>query len=318
MAALSIGGIGAIGADTAPVTAKLILKDPPPNATYDTTQPIVVVIEVRNASGNPVITTEGFSRTEFWRRLFFTDPDGRIIANVTQTQDEGLHTFFCHSRNGVLQRPTAIPVVPVEVLGPSPTDPPTGFFVSFTIDDVRKYYNISQPGRYTVNARIPLQTFQADMNTLITDCDQLAGETVANVTAVTGRQAFTVVSNSLEFVISSPLRFGGFAKPLVGDDTCKDPEKSPCVTGPLNRAFPVRFQLFGPNNTIITTAQPRIVVTKVGGGTATLKDDEFKFDPSSQQYVYVLHTQSLSRGVWRIDVIIDIDNSVHSAHIGLR
>ncbi len=302
-----------------PIFVRLILESPPANVTYSTTQPIPIVIEVGidPALATPLVTTEGFSRTEFWRRLFFTDPQGRTIANLGQASDEsGQRTFFCLSRGGVLLRPTGIPVVPIEVLATGA--PPAGFFVSYRIDDAKKYYDLAQPGRYTVNARVPLQTFTVDMAALISDCDQLPGETVANVQGLAGRQAFTAISNSLEFVIGSPLRFGGFAKPLIGDDQCRNAATSPCVTAKRNRALPVKFQLFGPNNTIISTAHPRIVVTKVGGGTATLKDDQFKFDANDQQYVYVLHTESLTLGVWRIDVIIDIDGSVHSAHFGLR
>jgi len=323
LAALAAGALAPAGAQgPAPVTARLILKNPPTNATYSTTQAIVIVLEVRNASGAPVTTTEGFSRTDFWRNLFFIDPQGRTIGNIGHTPDEIQRTFFCLSRGGVLLRPTSRPVVPLELLAPTVEPPPpatpSGFFVSYTIDDARKYYDLSRPGRYTVNARIPLQTFETDTTALISDCDQLAGETVADVTAVTGRRQFTVMSNSLEFVIGSPLRFGGFGKPLIDDADCRNAERSPCMTAKLNRALPIKFQLFGPNNTPITTAQPRIVVTDANGSTATLKDDTFKFHPGDREYFYVLHTQSLRPGVWRIDVIIDIDGSVHSAHVALR
>jgi hypothetical protein len=323
LAALAIAAGPPAGAQgpTAPIAATLILKDPPPNVTYGMTQPIVMVLEVRNPSGAPVVTTEGFTRTEFWRQLFFTDPQGRTIGNTGQAPDEGQRTFFCLSRNGVLLRPTALPVVPLEVLEPTvvaANQSASGFFVSYTIDDARRYYDLVAPGRYTVNARIPLQTFQTDTAALISDCDQLAGETVANVSAVSGRRAFTVVSNSLEFVVGSPLRFGGFGKPLIGDEQCRNAARSPCSIARLNRALPVKFQLFGADSAPITTAHPRIVVTDAAGGTATLKGDTFKYDAAGQQYVYTLHTQSLHAGVWRIDVIIDIDGSVHSAHVGLR
>lgn len=308
--------VAAQGPTPPPVQARLVLKDPPPNATYGPTQPIVIVVEVFNASPAPVITTEGFSRGEFWRRLFFTDPNGATIADLGGAHSEIERTFFCLSRNRVLQRPTAIPVVPVEVLEAGA--PPAGFFVSYTIDDARKYYDLARPGRYTVNARVPFQTFDADMAALFSDCDQLEGQTVANVSAVTGRQAFTAISNSLEFVIGTPFRFGGFRKPLVADTQCANAAASPCTTVKLNRALWVEFQLFDASGTPITTAQPRIALTKVGGSTATLQNDEFEFHAGQSEYRYLLHTRGLSRGVWRIDVLVDIDNSVHSAHIGLR
>jgi hypothetical protein len=302
-----------------PIFARLVLENPPANAVYSTTQPIPIVVEVgiNPALTTPLVTTEGFSRTEFWRRLFFTDPQARTVANLGQEADEGSQrTFFCLSRAGVLLRPTSIPVVPVEVLASGA--PPAGFFVSYRIDDARKYYDLSRPGRYTVNARVPFQSFTTDMNALIDDCDQLPAETVANVTAVSGRQAFTAISNSLEFVIGSPLRFGGFRKPLVEDVDCRNAAQSPCATLKANRTLWVEFQLFGPDGAPIIAAQPRIVVTKVGGGTATLKDDQFAFHAGQKEYRYLLHTHGLTKGVWRIDVVIDIDGSVHSAHIGLR
>jgi hypothetical protein len=321
MLVLAVGlVVPAGGQPTSPVTARLILKNPPPSATYSLTQPVVIVVEVRNASASPVTVREGFSRTEFWRRLFFKAPDGRTIANRVSDIDEIPRSFFCLSRNGQLLRPTSTPVVPLEILAPSPPspDPQPGFFVSFTIDDARKYYDLSRPGRYRVDARIPLQTFDVNPAALINDCDQLAGETVADVTAVQPGTAATVFSNMLEFVIGSPIRFGGLGRPLIDDDHCPNAARSPCVTVKLNRTLPVKFQLFDANNAPITTAHPRIVVSKVGGGTVTLPNDQFRFDTGDQQYIFNLHTQGLTPGVWQIDVIVDIDGSVHSAHVGLR
>ena len=103
--------------------------------------PIRIVLQIENCSGDRVLTTDKFSSTDFFRRLYFTDPNGGTIVNKAE---ETLHafseTFFCHSRNGVLQS-TTIPVVPVEVLaGPQGEPAVPHFFREFVID----------PGRSTI------------------------------------------------------------------------------------------------------------------------------------------------------------------------
>ncbi len=309
-------------AQTAPLTATLIFKNPPPNVTYNATTPVALVLQLQlqNTSGAPVNTTDGFSQTEFWRRLFFTDPRGGTITNTGEAQIHGdLRVFHCLSRQRVLLRPTAIPVVPIEVLAAG--DPPpagSGFFLEYTIDDARRFYDLSRPGRYRVEARIPLQTFQSDSSAIITDCDQLEGQTLVNVASETGRQSFTVRSNGLEFVIASALRFVGFLRPLIDDSACPHPTVSPCRTDKLGSTLPVKFQLLDANNQPISTATVRIAVSKVGGGTATLPDDLFRYDPTAGQYIFNLHTRGLTPGVWRIDATVDLDGSVHSTHVGLR
>jgi hypothetical protein len=300
-----------------PLTATLILKNPPVNVTYNQQTPVAIVLQLKNTSGAPVNTTEGFSQTEFWRRLFFTDPQGGTIIN---TAEAGVHAdrrvFHCLSRGRVLLRPTALPVVPIEVLAAGA--PPAGFFLEYTIDDARRFYDLSRPGRYTVNARVPLQTFQSDSSAIITDCDQLEGQTLVNVGAVTGRQAFTIVSNTLEFVIASTFRFSGFLRPLIDDSQCSNPVLSPCQTFKLGRTLPVKFQILDANNQPVSTATVRIAVARVDGLMASLDEDLFRYDPTSGQYIYNLHTRGLTRGVWRIDAAVDLDGSVHSTHVSLR
>src|SRR5207245_5656281 len=102
----------------------------------------------------------------------------------------------------------------------------TTFSTQFVIP-VQQFYALTQSGRYTVNARIPLHTFTTgDPNAVIMDCDQFLGQTVVNVSATTGRQDFTVISNNLEFVLSQFVS-GGFLSPLVNDSACTTP---PCQT----------------------------------------------------------------------------------------
>src|SRR5262249_7217197 len=143
---------------------------------------ITLVLQLENVSGAPVTTTEGFSSTDFFRRLFFTDPQGGTITN---TAEASIHTtsrvFMCLSRGRVLQ-PRATPVVPAESLGSGALGSPANFFRQYVIDDARKLFDLSRPGRYRVDARIPLLTFStSDPNAVIANCDQVPS-TVVNVT----------------------------------------------------------------------------------------------------------------------------------------
>jgi hypothetical protein len=160
-------------------------------------------LRVVNRSNDVVRTTEGFSQTEFPRLLLFTDPVGIAKGTVNPI---GVERYVvptqCFVRNGVLQRPTAIPVVPIEIL-------PTTFGQEYVFD-ARALYDLILPGRYSVVAQIPLLTFTlADQAAIITDCDDVPGtlvhvgdEQTASVPPLSG-QAFTIVSNGLEFVVAA-------------------------------------------------------------------------------------------------------------------
>jgi hypothetical protein len=194
-------------ADPAPAQPPLqatLLFGPPFPATpgvYGPADPIVLILRIENTSGNAVLTTDGFSATEFWRRLYFTDPFGRLVINAGEASvHRENRVFHCLSRSGALQ-PTAIPVVPVEALA----GPPSPFFLEYVVggntvgDDARKFFDLSQPGRYSVNARIPFATVQA--GDLISDCDQFPGQDLVDVGTGLTLQNFTVESNALEFEI---------------------------------------------------------------------------------------------------------------------
>jgi hypothetical protein len=312
----------------APLTATLVLVNPPSAVTYNPSTPVAMELQLRNATGVPFLTPQGFLATEFGRRLFFTSPTGGIIINAAEAAIHGdTRSFYCLSRRGVLLRPTAIPVVPIETV-PTGT-PPDGFLAAYPIPDARQLYDLSLPGRYTANARIPLQVVQGDTTNLITDCDQLKNQTLVNVASVTGRQAFTVVSNSVEFVITSAtLDFTGFEKPLVDDSACPHPATNPCATFPFGRDIQVKFHLFDAAHNPVQGATVHIRVVKADGSTVALKPDTFtppkknnnanKDKKKDSEYTYDLHTRLLSRGVWRLDAIVDADGSIHSTHFGLR
>jgi hypothetical protein len=318
----------AVLAQAPPLSATLILKDPPADVTYAPGVPIALTLQLRNTSGAPFLTTQGFFETEFGRRLFFTDPNGGTIINAAEAAVHGTNrVFHCLSRGGVLLRPTATPVVPVEMVQVGTA--PDGFLLEYPIPDARQFYDLSRPGRYTANARIPLQTVQSNLAAVITNCDQLAGQTLVDVSSVTGRQSFTIVSNSVEFVVgSATLDFTGFEKPLVDDDKCPNAATNPCAVFPINRTLHVIFHLFDANQNPVQGATVRIRLTKADGTTVTLKPDTFtapkksastkKDKQKDSEYTYDLHTRQLSRGVWRLDAVVATDGSVHSTHFGLR
>ncbi len=189
-----------------PLTATIFFKNAPANVTFDAVSPatpITIVVQIENTSGAAVLTTEDFlaSVKEAWRRLYFTREDGGIVTN---TAEEAIHgdarVGFCLSRKGVLQVPTAIPVVPIGFLD----GPPQPFSIELTVDDARKYFDLKKPGRHTATVRLPVLTYQFG-GAIITDCDQFPDTALANVGDAAGlsRQQFQIVSNSLEFFVQA-------------------------------------------------------------------------------------------------------------------
>jgi hypothetical protein len=301
-----------------PLQATIFFQNPPANLTYSATTPIVIALQVQNCSGAPVTTTAGFAQSDFWRQLIFTTPTGGSITNTAEALlHKDLPPLFCFSRQRVLQTPTAIPVVAAQLLAPS-------FSTQFVIP-VQQFYALTQSGRYTVNARIPLHTFTtSDPSAVITDCDQFLGQTVVNVSATTGRQDFTVISNSLEFFLSQFVS-GGFVSPLINDSVCTTP---PCQTFDFGRVVPVKFQLLNAAGTPTGMATATLTVLQLAGSPPTLPPtmlgvgaanpgNQFRFDQSSGQYIFNLNTRVLSPGVWRLDAHIS-DGSSLSVQIGLQ
>jgi hypothetical protein len=204
--ALGAGVPPALG-ETPPLTATLSFKNAPADLTFSSTDPaskITLVLQIENVSSGPVITTDGFSATDFFRRLFFTSPSGGTVVNAAEAAIHADNPVFqCLSRRQVLQA-TAIPVALVETLA-GPGGAGDNFFREYVIDDARGLYDLTQPGHYSVSMIVPLQIFLAsDPDAVIADCDQFPGSRVVNVGAVTGRQAFTIASNTLEFTIAAP------------------------------------------------------------------------------------------------------------------
>jgi hypothetical protein len=175
-----------------PLEARLFLLNPPPNQVFSPTTPITLILQVRNVSGAPVITTEGFSASEFWRKLYFA------LEGVGTFGSGELHQEFkygtCHYRGDAVLPGSGLQVVSVEVLA-------TDFAVQYTIN-ARTYFDLSRPGRYTVTAKVPILAFTADG--VITDCNiEFSGASLVNIGAGTntGRRNFDLVSNGVDFVV---------------------------------------------------------------------------------------------------------------------
>ncbi len=207
VAALGVAPAALAQPASPPLTATLKFLTPPPPGGFSPTDPnskIALILEIENSSGGPVYTTD-FLGTDFFRRLFFAFAGGTVINKSEEQIHADSPVFQCLSRKGVLQSP-AIPVALAEVLpGPEGEPQVPHFFRQYVIDDARTFYDLTRPGQYTVNARVPLLTFTpSDPTAVFADCDQFADMTVANVAALTGRQEFTIESNSLAFSIAGP------------------------------------------------------------------------------------------------------------------
>jgi len=188
--------VAASAQPTPPLQATLSFDSPPPDLTFSPTTPIKINLRLSNVSGAPIITIDGFSSTEFWRQLYF-QLDG--VGTITDQSASTVHSFVqfgtCHYRGSVLLPGAGIQVTPVEVLAPD-------FAQQFSFNDARAYFDLSRPGRYTLNARITF--FAYDPGAIINDCNiEFLGKSLLSIgdRASAGRQEFSIVSNGLEFVI---------------------------------------------------------------------------------------------------------------------
>ncbi len=247
-------GIGRAQAPTPPpLTARIFFKaGPAESGVFNVGQPVPIILQLENTSGASVATTQGFSLSEFFRRLYFTDPRGGIVTNkVEEKIHDYSRVFMCLSRGGTLQQ-AGISVVPLEVLaGPGGQGP---FFVEFEIDASR-FYDLSLPGSYTVKAQIPLLVFSLSQGgAVFNDCDQVPGQ-VANVGAVAGKTDFTIQSNTLAFTVQGT--------PPQAPTTIATVSPTPPAGGWLTQPALVSFTATSPSNVPIQ----RIVVQAAGAET---------------------------------------------------
>ncbi len=109
--------------------------------------------------------------------------------------------------------------------------------------------------------------------------------------------------------LSVVYNFMGFLPPLVQGGDYKQ-----------GRTIPVKFQLTDANGNFISTATAQIWVDSMsnpGSSSGTSNNgNNFRFDPSSNTYIFNLSTQSLSAGQHTIIVTLD-DETSHSITINL-
>ena len=304
-----------------PLTARILFKNLPPGPvpTFDLglTSKIDIVIQVTNPGSSSVLATKGTFGADFWRRLFVTDPLGGLGTFTGPLVHPDTQVYFCHSRAGVLQRPTAIPMAPLEEIQ-------AGATVEWEITDLKKLYAVSQPGRYVVQLRSPVITVvPSSPAAVISDCDQGGGQTFIDLSVDTApsRHHFTLESNQLEFFVNF-----GFVSPLINDSTCPNPSVTPCNIFQKNSTVPLKFQLFGASGQPVTNAIATISATQISGtpppkppvdlGRGSKPQNQYKYDPTKAQYVFTLDTGVLSVGVWRLDTTIN--GLVHSLYISVR
>src|SRR3954465_16043699 len=83
---------------TLPLTARLVFPAGTPG-DFAVGAPIPLTLTLENASGQPVATTDGYSATEFFRRLFFIDQQGATTTNKIEEQiHDYSRVFMCLSR----------------------------------------------------------------------------------------------------------------------------------------------------------------------------------------------------------------------------
>jgi len=111
-----------------------------------------------------------------------------------------------------------------------------------------------------------------------------------------------------ESVVSSvSAYFGGFLQPINSDGSSIFKLKS---------TVPIKFQLQEPQGTFITTATARLYYAKISNNvagdcveavstSAATTGNLFRYDPTSNQYIFNLSTKSLTAGTWQLKVTFD-------------
>ncbi len=306
--AASVVGLLAVSIITLPdqamgqATATLFFP-PGVTGTFLPGDPIPLTVRV---DGAPFSTTKGTSQTDWLSLLYFTGQSGTVTATagaITHTETQPVQ---CRSVGGTLLA-TPFLVVPVETLNlPLQEDSA----------DVRKAgYNLA-PGVYNVNARIPFTLVQNAIN-----CDGIPGP-VTNVGAGSTNVSFTAISNTLQVKVCC-FTFVGFLPP-VGPEVASPCSFPPSATSNFGNTIPFKFQLF-LNNAVVNNAVALISAQRCDGqplqvdlGQGSVPTNQFRFDPSGNQYVFNLATSVLpSAGTWLITVSIN-DGSKHQVLIGLK
>ena len=144
-----------------------------------------------------------------------------------------------------------------------------------------------------------------------------------DVTTLVDRINKLVIGNVISlspFAIGIPLQeFVGFLPPIKNDSSSKFR---------LGKTIPVKFQLIDTNGSFVTNATAKIYVVKINeDGTIGNEEEgipnnkkkagnDFRYDSTSNQYIFNLNTKSLSEGTWQIRVSLD-DGTSHTVLVSL-
>ena len=114
--------------------------------------------------------------------------------------------------------------------------------------------------------------------------------------------------------------FGGILPPIKADGSS---------VFKLGRTIPVKFQLWDDQGNFVTDAEANIFLQKFDNGdpdgdpmegdstSAASTGTEFRYDFTSNQYIFNLATKLLSTGTWQIRILLD-DGMSYYVKIGLK
>jgi hypothetical protein len=113
--------------------------------------------------------------------------------------------------------------------------------------------------------------------------------------------------------------FGGFLEPINNDGSS---------IFKLGSTVPVKFQLKDAQGNFISTAVAKIYVTKISNAvlgdemepvstSAATTGNLFRYDSTSNQYIFNLGTKTLSKGTWQIKAVLD-DGTSKTVLISLK
>ena len=113
--------------------------------------------------------------------------------------------------------------------------------------------------------------------------------------------------------------FNGVLQPVNGDGSS---------IFKLGSTVPVKFQLTDASGVSVTTAAANLYVSKVSDGVAGSEVEAistssatsgslFRYDSTSDQYVFNLGTKGLSSGTWQLRIALD-DGTSHFVNISLK
>jgi predicted extracellular nuclease len=274
----------------------------------------------------PVLTSPGNLIAEA------TGPGGAVVEFAVSATDnlEGALPVTCVPASG-----SQFPLGPTDVHC-SATDAESNVGTtsfSVTVRDTTPPSIVGVPGpiaAFATTAAGAVVTYTAPTATDLVDgavlvtCAPASGATFAPGTTQVQCSAVDQRGNpatrqfSVTVTFSAPSGSNLFLQPINGDGTS---------IFKLGRTIPVKFALTGPSAGItnlvahLTAAKVSngiegTFVEAISNGTAD-SGNTFRYDPTTQQYVFNMSTSSLSQGTWALGVDLG-DGVAHTVHVSLR